>query len=73
VQETPSGSGSGSVIDNQGRILTNYHVIEGAQNLMVSLGGAQKYPARYVGGDPDTDLARYPNRAAGERLDRYSN
>ncbi|MDQ3322941.1 MAG: trypsin-like peptidase domain-containing protein [Acidobacteriota bacterium] len=57
LSETPSGSGSGSVIDNQGRILTNYHVIEGAQKLMVSLGGAQKYPARVVGGDPDTDLA----------------
>jgi len=57
LQETPSGSGSGSVIDNQGRILTNYHVIEGAQNLTVSLGGAAKYPAKVVGGDPDTDLA----------------
>ncbi len=57
LQETPNGSGSGSVIDNQGRILTNYHVIEGAQNLTVSLGGAQKYPAKVVGGDPDTDLA----------------
>jgi S1-C subfamily serine protease len=57
LSETPSGSGSGSVIDNQGRILTNYHVIEGAQKLMVSLGGAQKYPAKVIGGDPDTDLA----------------
>lgn len=51
------GSGSGSVIDNQGRILTNYHVIEGAQKLTVSLGGDKVYPARVVGGDPDTDLA----------------
>lgn len=56
VQEG-KGSGSGSVIDNQGHILTNYHVIEGAQKLTVSLGGDKTYPAKYVGGDPDTDLA----------------
>lgn len=56
VQEG-QGSGSGSVIDNQGDILTNYHVIEGAQKLSVSFGGDKKYPARVVGGDPDTDLA----------------
>lgn len=56
VQEG-KGSGSGSVIDNQGHILTNYHVIEGAQKLTVSLGGDKTYPAKIVGGDPDTDLA----------------
>lgn len=56
VQEG-KGSGSGSVIDNQGHILTNYHVVEGAQKLTVSLGGDKVYPAKYVGGDPDTDLA----------------
>ena len=55
--ERPSGSGSGSVIDNQGHILTNYHVIEGAQKLTVSLGGDKVFPARVIGGDPDTDLA----------------
>lgn len=57
LRETASGSGSGSVIDAQGRILTNYHVIEGARNLKVSLGGDKVYPARVIGGDPDTDLA----------------
>ena len=51
------GSGSGSVIDAQGHILTNYHVIEGAQKLNVSLGGAKTYPAEVIGVDPDTDLA----------------
>ena len=55
--EEGQGSGSGSVIDSQGHILTNYHVIEGAQKLSVSLGGDKTYPARVVGGDPDTDLA----------------
>lgn len=55
--EAERGSGSGSVIDNQGHILTNYHVIEGAQKLTVSLGGDKVFPAKFVGGDPDTDLA----------------
>lgn len=56
VQEG-KGNGSGSVIDNNGNILTNYHVIEGAQKLTVSFGGEKTYPATIVGGDPDTDLA----------------
>jgi putative serine protease PepD len=56
VQEG-KGNGSGSVIDSNGDILTNYHVIEGAQKLTVSFGGDKNYPARVVGGDPDTDLA----------------
>jgi S1-C subfamily serine protease len=51
------GSGSGSVIDEQGHVLTNYHVIEGADVLTVSFGGEKTYPAKVVGGDPDTDLA----------------
>ncbi len=51
------GAGSGSVIDEQGDILTNYHVIAGAEKLTVSFGGGKNYPARVVGRDPDTDLA----------------
>lgn len=54
--EPQEGSGSGSILDQQGNILTNYHVIEGAQKLSVSLGG-KDYAATVVGGDPDTDLA----------------
>lgn len=55
--EEGKGNGSGSVIDANGDILTNYHVIEGATKLSVSFGGDKVYPARVVGGDPDTDLA----------------
>jgi len=51
------GSGSGSILDQEGNILTNYHVIENAQKLAVSLGGEKNYPAKLIGGDPDTDLA----------------
>ncbi|CAN5867877.1 trypsin-like peptidase domain-containing protein [soil metagenome] len=56
VQEG-KGSGSGSVIDAQGHILTNNHVVEGAQKLTVSLGGDKIFPAKVIGRDPDTDLA----------------
>jgi len=56
-EQEGKGNGSGSVIDSNGHILTNYHVIEGAQKLTVSFGGDKLYPARVIGGDPDTDLA----------------
>lgn len=55
--EEREGAGSGSVIDDQGHILTNYHVIEGAQRLSVHFGGGRNYAATVVGRDPDTDLA----------------
>jgi S1-C subfamily serine protease len=55
--EPREGSGSGSILDQDGNILTNYHVVEGAQKLTVSLGGQKVYAAKLVGGDPDTDLA----------------
>jgi len=55
--EPREGSGSGSILDQEGNILTNYHVIEGAQKVTVSLGGQKTYTAKIVGGDPDTDLA----------------
>ena len=51
------GSGSGSIIDKQGHILTNDHVVSRGGSLSVSLGGERAYPARVVGRDPDTDLA----------------
>ena len=55
--EPQQGSGSGSILDQAGNILTNYHVVERAQKLSVSLGGEKNYAATVVGGDPDTDLA----------------
>lgn len=65
--EPQEGSGSGSILDQQGNILTNYHVIAGAQKLSVSLGGQKEYPAVVVGSDPDTDLAviRLSQKPAG--------
>lgn len=66
--EPQEGSGSGSILDQQGNILTNYHVIAGAQKLSVSIGGQKDYSAVVVGGDPDTDLAviRLTEKPAGQ-------
>jgi len=51
------GSGSGSILDKEGRILTNYHVIQEARELEVTLANGKKYEGRVLGGDPDNDLA----------------
>src|SRR5437588_591940 len=57
--EAREGAGSGSIIDEQGDILTNFHVIANADpgKLTVNFGGGKRYPATVVGRDPDTDLA----------------
>ena len=51
------GLGSGIIIDPQGHIITNYHVVGGAAQLKVFLSNGNQYPAKLVGGDPKTDLA----------------
>jgi S1-C subfamily serine protease len=51
------GSGSGSVLDKNGTILTNFHVIEAARKISVSLHNGLFYDAELVGQDPDTDIA----------------
>jgi S1-C subfamily serine protease len=51
------GSGSGFLWDTEGHIVTNYHVIEGAQQIEVSFGGDESLPAVIVGTDPTNDLA----------------
>ena len=53
----PAGVGSGVIYDDQGHILTNNHVIEGAQQLLVSLPDGRSFTAKLIGADPQTDLA----------------
>ncbi|MDF1827657.1 MAG: trypsin-like peptidase domain-containing protein [Legionellaceae bacterium] len=54
--EASSGAGSGVIWDKQGHVVTNYHVIHGADNLMVSFGN-QTTPAKVIGVEPRKDLA----------------
>ncbi|HET9323931.1 MAG TPA: trypsin-like peptidase domain-containing protein [Gaiellaceae bacterium] len=49
--------GSGFVMDTAGRIVTNYHVVEGAQQIEVSFSNRDSVKARLVGTDPSTDIA----------------
>jgi serine protease Do len=51
------GTGSGIIIDNQGHIVTNNHVVEGAQDMTVILHDGKELKATLVGTDPQTDLA----------------
>ena len=51
------GTGSGSILDKEGRILTNYHVVQDARELEVTLANGKKYEGKPLGGDPDNDLA----------------
>jgi len=56
-QQLQQGSGSGVIISADGFIITNNHVIEGAQKLEVTLNNNQNYEATIIGTDPSTDIA----------------
>jgi S1-C subfamily serine protease len=55
--EVPEGTGSGVVWDNEGHIVTNFHVIRNADDARVTLADQTTYRASYVGGAPEKDLA----------------
>jgi S1-C subfamily serine protease len=56
--EVPSeGAGSGVVLDRQGHVLTNFHVVEGAREIQVMLHDGSSHSGRVVGVDPATDVA----------------
>lgn len=56
-QQERRGTGSGFIIKSDGYILTNEHVVRGAQKLTVTLFGGKKFTGKVVGTDPVTDLA----------------
>jgi S1-C subfamily serine protease len=53
----PEGEGSGFIIDKEGRIVTNNHVVQGADEVQVTLYDGVIVQARVLGSDPDSDLA----------------
>ena len=56
-ESTTGGSGSGFVIDREGHLLTNYHVIEGADTVQVTLADGSGHEAKVIGADASNDLA----------------
>ena len=59
------GTGTGFLIDGEGHVLTNHHVIEGAERLTVKLADGRTLRADVVGSDPDTDIALIKVEGAG--------
>jgi S1-C subfamily serine protease len=57
VTEVPVGSGSGFIWDDNGYIVTNYHVIQEADRLTVSFKNGKSLPAKIVGAEPRKDIA----------------
>lgn len=56
-EEQMSSLGSGVIVSGEGYIITNFHVVEGADRIEVGLADGRKVAARIVGTDPETDLA----------------
>jgi putative serine protease PepD len=62
------GAGSGFVIDPRGYILTNYHVVEGAQSIEVVLGDQSRHTAKFIGADQSNDVALVKIDPKGKQL-----
>ncbi len=62
------GSGSGSILDKEGHILTNFHVVQDARSIEVALANNKSYKASFVGADPDNDLAVIQIKAPAAEL-----
>ena len=62
------GAGSGFVMDAKGYILTNYHVVQGAQTIEVVLGDQSRHSAKFIGADQRNDVALIKIDPAGKPL-----
>jgi len=62
------GLGSGFVIDTDGHILTNYHLVGGTQTIEVTLGDQTRYKAKYIGADTRNDIALIQIDPHGRKL-----
>ena len=67
-REVRQGAGSGLLWDHHGHVVTNFHVIQGAQSIQVRLDTGEAIRATYVGGSPDHDLAVIRLRSTPESI-----
>lgn len=63
--EIPRGVGSGFIVSNDGFILTNHHVVEGADEILVTLADKREFKAKLIGSDRRTDVALVKIPATG--------
>lgn len=71
--QTSEGQGTGIIITSDGLILTNNHVVEGAQSLVVFTSDGKQYPATFVAGDKNNDYAFIRIKASGLRAAKLGN
>jgi len=69
IMEVPQGSGSGFIWNKQGHIVTNFHVIYGANSIKVTLADRTDFQAKVVGADPDHDLVVLQIQAPDNQLE----
>ncbi|MGI6711375.1 MAG: S1C family serine protease [Bacillota bacterium] len=72
-KEVEQGTGSGVIFDNRGYIVTNNHVVAGAQKLIVTLADGRQLPGDIVGTDARTDLAVVKINAENLTVARFGN
>ncbi|MBK7406652.1 MAG: trypsin-like peptidase domain-containing protein [Saprospirales bacterium] len=70
---SPLGGGSGVILSSDGYIATNYHVVEGASRIQVTLSDKRELAGKVVGTDPTTDLALLKVRATGLHAVSFAN
>jgi S1-C subfamily serine protease len=66
--ETSTGTGSGFVVDKQGHILTNFHVVQGVDHVRVTMYDGSAHEARIIGADASNDVAVLYVRVPPEKL-----
>lgn len=65
LERLRQGLGSGVIVSTDGHILTNHHVVDGAQDIRVELMDNRTFPAKVIGSDPPSDLAVLKIEASG--------
>ncbi len=63
------GTGSGVIIDQEGHVLTNYHVVKGADQIRITLSDGTEVEGKTIGTDPENDLAvlKFDSEGQGAR------